>query len=195
MWQRAVRQQRTCGDLLEQEPTARPPPPPSGGLAARHRRGPGCFRVDRATTCRQGPTRAAAFDLYAGEHWSVVRRLQILAAQRDAQVGVLSVGAMASSRSPWTSPPTVPTFTAGHADEVASSKDAAQWREALGQWPGPAEEPLILAELAGGNPARASVATSPIRKPSVDSQRAATRWVANQLSWSARGVVSKVLPI
>ncbi len=106
----------------------------------------------------------AACDLYAGEHWSVVRSLPAVAGDGAAPVElwVLSAGyglinSAAKIR------PYAATFSTGHADAVTAHGSRRQWWRLLGRWSGPDEgAPRSLEELATQNPnAMFVVALSP----------------------------------
>ena len=96
-----------------------------------------------------------ARDLYAGEHWQVVRDLEQTAAAAglDATLWVCSAGyglvpAGAFLR------PYAATFTTGHLDSVGdNSRESASWWMALAVWPGPEPTaPRTLQDLARREP-------------------------------------------
>jgi hypothetical protein len=96
-----------------------------------------------------------ARDLYAGEHWQVVRDLEQTAAAAglDAMLWVCSAGyglvpAGAFLR------PYAATFTTGHLDSVSTNpRDGASWWTALAAWSGPEPTaPRTLQDLARREP-------------------------------------------
>lgn len=105
-----------------------------------------------------------ALDLYAGEHWSVVRSIPALAAaaRRPISLWILSAGyGLISSAAPIR--PYAATFCAGHADSVASNGTRGLWWGALSAWSGPEPgAPRSLTQLAKRDPsASIVVAVSP----------------------------------
>jgi len=100
-----------------------------------------------------GPLTVAR-DLYAGEHWSVVRSLLTVAGDGHVpvEVWVLSAGyglvnASAKIR------PYAATFSAGQADTVALKGSRGEWWRLLAEWAGPDEgAPRSLEQLANRDP-------------------------------------------
>src|SRR5690606_19107620 len=106
----------------------------------------------------------AALDLYAGEHWSIVRRLPPVTAsgQSPVTLWILSAGyglipAKAKVR------PYAATFSSGHPDCVGSNGERRRWWRTLTQWPGPKPgAPRSVEALARRDPNAAIVmAVSP----------------------------------
>jgi hypothetical protein len=95
-----------------------------------------------------------ALDLYAGEHWSVVRSLPPLGmdARTPAGLWILSAGyglisAEARIR------PYGATFSSGHADTVGSNGSRRHWWKSLARWAGPEPGvPRSLEQLAEQDP-------------------------------------------
>ncbi len=96
-----------------------------------------------------------ARELYAGEHWQIVRALEETAAMAglntslwvcSAGYGLISVDARLR--------PYAATFAGGHPDSVgAHANNRSQWWAALAGWPGPAlGAPRTLRDLAGQEP-------------------------------------------
>lgn len=140
-----------------------------------------------------------ALDLYAGEHWSVVRAIPALAAeaQRPISLWILSAGyGLISSAAPIR--PYAATFSAGHADSVASNGDRGLWWGALAEWTGPEPgAPRSLSQLAQMDPSASIViAVSP---PYLDActddlaGAAANLAARTQLSVICTGASSKAL--
>jgi hypothetical protein len=104
--------------------------------------------IDRLTSleARSVP----AIDLYAGEHWSVVRSLADAAAaeRRPIAIWVVSAGyGLISSEA--LIHPYAATFSAGHADSVALDGARADWWRDLSEWTGPEPgAPRSLTQLA-----------------------------------------------
>jgi hypothetical protein len=96
-----------------------------------------------------------ARELYAGEHWQVVRELEptATAAGLDASLWVCSAGyGLVNADAPLR--PYAATFAAGHADSVSPNpRNRPHWWAALADWKGPmASAPRTLRELAGHQP-------------------------------------------
>jgi hypothetical protein len=94
----------------------------------------------------------AAEDLYAGEHWAIVRHLPASAPMHDIRLWVCSAGyglipAHALIR------PYAAAFS-GHDDRVPGGADGARWWwQALAQWEGPdPAQPRSIRELAAAHP-------------------------------------------
>ncbi|WP_375770403.1 hypothetical protein NR798_05775 [Archangium gephyra] len=116
------------------------------------------------------PTQPAC-DLYAGDHWRVVKELPALAteARFHPRLWVASAGyGLIPADAPVR--PYSATFARGHADSVVPKADSRPTRELLRQWwrslarePGPAPgEPRLVQELARAAPrARFLVVASP----------------------------------
>jgi hypothetical protein len=96
-----------------------------------------------------------ARDLYAGEHWQVVRDLEQTAAVAglgatlwvcSAGYGLVPAGAFLR--------PYSATFTTGHLDSVGdNSRESSSWWRALAAWPGPEPTaPRTLEDLARREP-------------------------------------------
>jgi hypothetical protein len=134
---------------------SRPVPSP---LRLRHVRGPSPATratawLDQLEGSRE-PTLPAR-DLYAGEHWQVVRGLEQTAAAAglDVNLWVCSAGyglvpAGAFLR------PYAATFTTGHLDSVCDNlRDGSSWWTAIAAWPGPeSNAPRTLQDLARREP-------------------------------------------
>lgn len=107
---------------------------------------------------------APAADLYAGEHWSVVRSLRNKPseARNPVTVWILSAGYGFISCDALVHPYAA-TFSVGHVDSVASNGSRGSWWRALSEWLGPEPgAPRSLTELAQQNPsANLVVAVSP----------------------------------
>jgi hypothetical protein len=96
-----------------------------------------------------------ARELYAGEHWQVVRELEptATAAGLDASLWVCSAGyGLVNADAPLR--PYAATFAAGHADSVSPDpRNRPRWWAALADWKGPmAPAPRTLRDLAGHQP-------------------------------------------
>jgi hypothetical protein len=105
---------------------------PSGSIARRAE-----IWIRRLCEDANEPT-VAARNLYAGEHWTIVRTLPDLSSNTEnvrlwvcsAGYGLIPVDAQIR--------PYAATFSAGFPDSVADSPDeATDWWDLLGQWPGP----------------------------------------------------------
>lgn len=100
-------------------------------------------------TNAQVPSRPA-LDLYAGEHWTMARRLA------DESQTVAAVDLWVCSAGYGLIPATTPiapysaTFAPGNPDTVPGP--ATDWWAALGDWEGPAERPRRLVDLAASDP-------------------------------------------
>jgi hypothetical protein len=104
---------------------------------------------------RSADSTLPARELYAGEHWQIVRELQQTAAAAglDASLWVCSAGyGLISADAPLR--PYSATFAAGHPDSVcASPRYGSSWWTALAAWPGPAPNaPRTLRDLARHDP-------------------------------------------
>lgn len=95
---------------------------------------------------------ACALDLYAGEHWSVVRSLPKVAAERPVHLWILSAGyGLISGEALIHS--YAATFAPGHPDSVVPNGARADWWRALSEWSGPEPgSPRSLAQLARQDP-------------------------------------------
>jgi hypothetical protein len=96
-----------------------------------------------------------ARELYAGEHWQLVRGLEATAAAAglDASLWVCSAGyGLITADAPLR--PYAATFAPGHADSVHTDlADRPRWWAALADWKGPEPSaPRTLRELAGREP-------------------------------------------
>lgn len=102
----------------------------------------------------QEPTLPAR-DLYAGEHWQVVRDLEqtSAAAGLNATLWVCSAGYGLVPAGAFLRPYGA-TFTTGHPDSVSTNpRDGASWWTALAGWPGPEPTaPRTLQDLARRDP-------------------------------------------
>jgi hypothetical protein len=111
-----------------------------------------------------GAPLVGALDLYAGEHWSVVRALPSVAtdARTPIELWILSAG-YGLIRADAKLRPYAATFSSGHADTVTANGYRRQWWQMLAQWVGPDQgAPRSLAELAEQDPnAIVIVALSP----------------------------------
>jgi hypothetical protein len=96
-----------------------------------------------------------ARNLYAGEHWHVVRGLEqtATAAGLNATLWVCSAGYGLVAADAFLRPYAA-TFTTGHLDSVSTNpRDGAAWWTALAAWPGPEPNaPRTLRELARREP-------------------------------------------
>ncbi len=95
----------------------------------------------------------AAWDLYAGEHWTVARGLPDLAGGGRIRLWACSAGyGLISADSPLR--PYAATFTGGHPDSVPGGAVGARaWWHALSSWEGPAaSQPRSIRELAAREP-------------------------------------------
>jgi len=92
-----------------------------------------------------------ALDLYAGEHWTMARRLLDDQSQTAAAID-LWVCSAGYGLIPATMPivPYSATFAPGALDSVPGP--ATNWWAALGDWEGPAEGPRRLVDLAASDP-------------------------------------------
>jgi hypothetical protein len=91
-----------------------------------------------------------AVDLYAGEHWQVVRSLIDTLTGRPTRVWIASAGyGLVAVDTPIR--PYGATFSPAQLDSVGPSRAAVQdWWTRLSQWPGPAVgQPRSIADLAG----------------------------------------------
>jgi len=116
------------------------------------------------------PTQPAR-DLYAGDHWRVVKELPTLAAEArfHPRLWVASAGyGLIPADAPLR--PYSATFARGHADSIVSKADSRPTRDVVRQWwlslarePGPAPgEPRLVQDLARASPhARFLVVASP----------------------------------
>ena len=96
-----------------------------------------------------------ALDLYAGEHWTLVRELTGNGAPGKPQVslwvcsagyGLVPAGAQLR--------PYSATFSSGQPDTVPGGRvGLTEWWAALGEWAGPAEAPRSIAQLVATDPA------------------------------------------
>ncbi len=96
-----------------------------------------------------------ARQLYAGEHWQVVRGLEPTAAAAglDASLWVCSAGyGLVSAEAPLR--PYAATFATGHADSVSvDPRDRPRWWASLADWKGPVPSaPRTLRDLGRGQP-------------------------------------------
>lgn len=153
--------------------------------------------IQRLVTA-SAPT-APALELYAGEHWSVVRSLPpaAAAAQRPISLWILSAGyGLIPSDAPIH--PYAATFSSRHADSVATNSTRPVWWTALSNWTGPdPSAPRSLTQLAQRDPlATILVAVSPpyLQACREDLGEAATALAAPaQLSVICTGASSKSL--
>jgi len=141
-----------------------------------------------------------ALELYAGEHWSVVRSLPSTASdgRTPVRLWILSAGYGLISSTARIRPYSA-TFSAGQTDTVTANGSRRQWWRMLARWSGPDEgAPRSLGELAQQDPeATVLVALSP---PYLDAcseditAAAATLRRTSQLSLICTGAARTTLP-